>query len=268
MEKGDYMTKSEYDAVIQNFAGSYFTAFYKKGINLKLSTGFMVVNIWKPGKCKYDSTDVYTDAMIEISGRCASRLQYSDFKKLEQTVEAGIDYLNQEKENLIDREKIGTYEHRKADPIEKKKTVALKYADLEVGGIYLDKSKKKWVFLGKGTLFENGIKTNRGDYINSLNESNIITYNEYMYLLYPKEVQLIETGTNEFTIETIEQGSTVSPVPDTYAAKKRFFEKVGQLPMIEEKPLTFKKSDLEYCAFNGLDPHFSNEMPELKSKGL
>ncbi len=46
---------------------------------------------------------------------------------------------------------------------ELKKTSAIKYSDLEVGGVYLDDKQKKWLFLGEGTLLENGEQNNRSN---------------------------------------------------------------------------------------------------------
>lgn len=249
------MAKSQYDAVITNIADTSFTAYYKKGICMKLSDGITVINIWKPGKCPhyYGDGEVFTDAMIEVSGNSTNRFTYSDFQKLQTAIERGIDYLNLENENLIDRKKIGTYNHSKITQPEKQKIEALKYADLEIGGIYIDEKKKQWLFLGKGTLFENGSQQNRSN--------DGVTYSEFMYMEYSDETKLEETGTNEFTGQFF-------PHPDTYATKKRFFEKLGQLNITQGMPITIKAGTTEYQVCDGMKPKSYKEMYESKGRGL
>lgn len=247
------MTKSQYDAVITNIADTNFTAYYKKGVSIKLSDGVTVINIWKPGRCPYyGNGEFFTDAMIELSGNSTNRFTYSGLQKLQKAIESGIDYLNQENENLIDRDKIGTYEHSKVIQVEKKKTEALKYADLEIGGIYIDEKKKQWLFLGKGILLENGNQQNRSN--------DGVEHSEFIYMDYSDEVKLEETGTNEFTGQFFSH-------PDTYATKKRFFEKVGQLNVTQGMPITIKLGTEEYQAFDGIKPEPYREMYESKGRG-
>lgn len=249
------MARSQYDAIITNIADTSFTAYYKKGICMKLSDGITVITIWKPGRCPhyYGNGEVFTDAMIELGGNSTNRFTYSDLQKLHQAIESGIDYLNLENENLIDREKIGTYEHSKVVQPEKKKTKALKYADLEIGGIYIDEKMKQWLFLGRGTLLEDGSQRNRSN--------DGITHSEFMYMDYSEETKLEETGTNEFTGQFF-------PHPDTYAAKKRFFEKVGQLNITQGMPITIKAGTTEYQACNGIKPKSYRDIYESKGRGL
>lgn len=130
---------------------------------------------------------------------------------MEQAIEAAIDYLNQEKENLIDREKIGTYERIQANTIKKKKVTAIKYADLEVGGVYLDEKRKKWIFLGKGALLEDGRCGNR--------TNDGVNYCEYMYMEYCEE-KIEQIGINEF------KADSYFPHPDSYASKKDFSKSI------------------------------------------
>ena len=46
------MLAGEYDAVITNFENTNFTAYYKKGISVKLSDNMTVITIYKPGALK------------------------------------------------------------------------------------------------------------------------------------------------------------------------------------------------------------------------
>ncbi len=232
------MLKSQYDAIITNIGGSGFHGYYTRGVNMKLSDGVTVINIWKPERCPYYSGEVYKDAIIEMSGNSTNRFTYSDIKKINQAIEEAIDFLNKENENLIDREKEGTYEHVKVEQQPKKKTAAIKYADLEIGGVYLDEKKKKWIFLGQGTLLENGSQENRSN--------DGIRYSEYMYMEYPEE-QLEPTGVNQFKLGYF-------PHPDTYASKKRFFEKVSQLPIDSNLPVSFICGSTVFQCCHGMKP--------------
>lgn len=211
------MIKSQYDAIITNIAGT----------------------------CPYENEgEVFKDAMIEISGNATNRFTYAGIKKMEQAIEAAIDYLNQEKENLIDREKIGTYERIQAPTIKKKKVTAIKYADLEVGGVYLDEKRKKWIFLGKGALLEDdrcANKTNDG-----------IHYCEYMYMEYCEE-KIEQIGINEF------KSDSYFPHPDSYASKKRFFEKHSQLPVNILIPITLQCGSTKFQCCHGLMPNLYKE---------
>lgn len=76
------MIKSQYDAIITNIAGSNFTGYYTQGVNMKLSDGITVINIYKPGACPYGNEgEVFKDAMIEISGNATNRFTYAGIKK-------------------------------------------------------------------------------------------------------------------------------------------------------------------------------------------
>lgn len=232
------MPKSQYDAIVPNIGGTNFTGYYKEGFNMKLSDGITVINVWKPERCPYYNGEVYKDAMIEISGNSKNYFTYQDMQKLNVAIEEAIDYLNKEKENLIDREKIGTYEHINVELPEKKKTCALKYAELQIGGIYLDDKKKKWIFLGEGTLLENGSQENR--------TNNGYEFSTYMYMEYPDE---------EFTIvDTNNFNTKFWPHPDTYASKKRFFEKVGQLPVNSHEPIIINCGSAKFECCHGIRP--------------
>lgn len=247
------MPKSQYDAVIPNMGGSRFTGYYKKGMNLKLSDGTTVITVWKPECCPYYRGEVYKDAMIEISGNSTNIFAYQDMLKIGVAIEAAIDYLNAEKENLIDREKPVSYDHVLAPAKERKKTTAIKYADLQVGGVYLDDKKKKWIFLGKGTLLENGEQENRS------NDGE--NYSEYMYMEFP-EKPMKEIGVNTFKMDFF-------PYPDTYASKKRFFEKVGELPVTPDMPIIIRCGSTEYQACHGVKPKSCRELlEEMKGKGF
>ncbi len=232
------MLSSQYDAVITNIAGSGFNGYYKKGINIKLSDNTTVINIWKPERCPYYNGEVYKDAIIEFSGNDKNQFTYSDMKKIGQAIETAIDFLNKENENIIDRDKEGTYEHVKSEQPEAKKTSAIKYADLEVGGVYLDDKKKKWLFLGKGTLLENGKQCNKSnDGIHCL---------EYMYMEYQEE-KIEQIGLNQFKIDYF-------PQPDTYASKKRFFEKYCQLPIDANFPISFTCGSVTLQSCHNIKP--------------
>lgn len=76
------MIKSQYDAIIVDIGGSGFNGYYTEGVNMKLSDGITVINIWKPGRCRYYGGEVYKDAIIELSGNSRNKFTYSDMKKL------------------------------------------------------------------------------------------------------------------------------------------------------------------------------------------
>lgn len=215
------MPKSEFDAIIVNFEDTGFTAYYKKGLNLKLSDKITVINIFKPGTLKASGYDnlYYEDAIIQMSGNDKNIFTYQDMKKVQRAIEKGIDYLNMENENLIDREKICSYKTIKKDPPEKRKTSAIKYADLEIGGIYKDNKDKEWIFLGESGLYKNNTHNNREG-------------KKYSYI-YMQNIELEKKENNWF------YNKSLTCKIDSYSSKKRFFEKVGQLDINSDKSITF-----------------------------
>lgn len=222
--------KEKYDAVIPNFGGTNFTAYYIKGQNLKLSNGSTVINIWKPGQhgSVYKSGEVYKDAMFDLSGSSTLTLNYTDIKKLMEAIDMGIDYLNQENENIIDRDKEATYETTKRKPDEPKTTKAIPYKELEIGGIYLDEKEKAWVFLGEGLISQKHPVTEQEVSCNRSNDGK--HFCKYIYMPYYNYLgaPVAEIGPNEFA-------GQISP--DSYASKKRFFKKVGQLNVDVNMPI-------------------------------
>lgn len=238
------MTISEFDTVITNFEDTHLTAFYKRGINLKLSDGITVINIYKPGMLKYSDQKYFKDCIIEISGNDKNRFNYQDLLKLQNAIEKGIDYLNKENENLIDRNN-SSYEVIVKEPPEKKKTKAIKYADLEIGGIYKDNKENEWIFLGEADLYVNNTKNNRGGAANG--------YARYIYA--PNISGLQNLGNNWFKSE-----NSLSCTIDSYASKKRFFEKVGQLEIEPNKSITFFDEFSFYAVYGDLaNDKFINE---------
>lgn len=238
------MTISEFDTVITNFEDTHLTAFYKRGINLKLSDGITVINIYKPGMLKYSDQKYFKDCIIEISGNDKNRFNYQDLLKLQNAIEKGIDYLNKENENLIDRNN-SSYEVIVKEPPEKKKTKAIKYADLEIGGIYKDNKENEWIFLGEADLYVNNTKNNRGGAANG--------YARYIYAPYISGLQNL--GNNWFKSE-----NSLSCTIDSYASKKRFFEKVGQLEIEPNKSITFFDEFSFYAVYGDLaNDKFINE---------
>ncbi len=239
------MPVSEYDAIITNFGGSDFTAYYKKGINIKLSDGATVVNIYKPGtlkKNKYEkqNNEYYKDAMIEMSGNSTNMFHYQDLLKLQESIEKAIDYLNKENENLIDRDKECSYETIEKEPPKKKRTSALRYADLEIGGIYKDNKEKEWIFLGEAEYYENNQKHNR------------IGCN---YIYMPNIDGLEKVDENRFRSK-----ESLLCTIDSYASKKRFFEKVGQLEVNPNMSITFIDNYRFYAIYgNSVTDKLENE---------
>ncbi|MBQ9012360.1 MAG: hypothetical protein IJ094_02105 [Bacilli bacterium] len=237
------MASEKYDKIIQNIGGSKFTAYYIKGKNIKLSDGTTVINIWKPMAKKYSiyGDEVYKDAVIEVSGNGTNVFTYQQYKQIDKMVEFGIDLLNSEKENLIDRDKESTLEVvKQQEVIPNKKTEAIKYKDLEIGGIYEDEKHKRWVFLGKGTLFHNGTRYNRSN--------DGTNFSEYIYLEYPED-NLEEIESNSFMLKDIYW-------PDSYASKKRFFSKVGNINIDLNSPITILQSnDWGWQIVPGLKPN-------------
>lgn len=240
------MPISEFDAVITNYEGTKFTAFYKKGINLKLSDGITVINIYKPGtlKTSINSNQYYKDCIIELSGNGTNHFHYQDLLKVQNIIEKGIDFLNKENENLIDRDNC-SYETVKKEPVEKRMTSAIKYADLEIGGIYLDNKEKEWIFLGEADIYKNNRKENKGGSSNG----------ECRYIYSPNIDGLQNIGNNWFK----SKNSLVCTI-DSYASKKRFFKKIGQLEIDPTKSITFFDEFNFYAVYNSLvDDKFSNE---------
>lgn len=233
------MQQSKYDAIIKDVANSGFTGYYKKGICMTLTNGSMVVTVWKPKRYPgFETGKVYKDAMIEFSSNGANFFDYQKMKKIDMAIEQAIDYLNCEKENLIDRNQKSNYELVDAEVLEKKKTIALRYSQLELGGVYLDEKGKKWIFLGKGTLFLDGVQNNRS--------KDEWSFSEYMYMEFPND-SMEQIGVNEFQTE-------FHPYPDTYSSKKRFFEKVGQLEIQPDIPILIHCGSEVFEVCNGLAP--------------
>ena len=67
-----------------------------------------------------------------------------------------------------------------------------------------------------------------------------------MYMEYPEE-QLEPTGVNQFKLGYF-------PHPDTYASKKRFFEKVSQLPIDSNLPVSFICGSTVFQCCHGMKP--------------
>lgn len=231
------MTIREYDAIITNFEGTGFTAYYTKGTNLKLSDGTTVVNVYKPGKCECSDEKCFQEAMIEMSGNGTNRFHYQDLLQIQRAIESAIDFLNKENENIIDRNKECSYEKIEKQPIIKKKTTALKYKELEIGGIYKDNKDKEWIFLGEADLYNNNRKSNRGGEYSG-------TECRYIYMPNTKLTKALE---NWFQSEEY-LGTEI----DSYASKKRFFEKVGQLEVTPNMSITFFHND-EFHSVYGKD---------------
>ena len=241
------MAISQYDAVLVDIENTGFTGYYTKGSNLKLSDGITVVNVWKPGKCPYYDDEVYKDAIIQFSGNAKNAFTYQDMQKINHIIELAIDYLNKENENIIDREANTSYEHIKIEKPQKKKTQAIKFGDLQVGGVYLDDKLNKWIFLGQGILMVEGNQENR---------IGINGYCEYIYMKYPEE-ELIKTGENTYELKNF------FPHPDSYASKKRFFEKVDQLEVDASKPINIKCAGENFQSLHGIKPKTRDEMMQI-----
>lgn len=237
------MAISQYDAVLVDMEGTGFTGYYKKGTNLKLSDGITVINVWKPGKCPYYNDEVYKDAMIQFSGNAKNNFTYQDMQRINRVIELAIDYLNKENKDIIDRDKVASYEHIKVEQPEKKKTEAIKFADLQVGGVYLDDKLKKWIFLGQGTLMKDGVRDNR------VGGSGCC---EYMYMEYPEE-ELIKVADNTYELNSF------FPHPDSYASKKRFFEKINQLDVDSSKPINIQCSNTNFQLLHGVKPEIISQ---------
>lgn len=242
------MINSQYDAVLENIEGTGFTGYYKKGINLKLSDGTTVINIWKPGKCPSCSGEVYKDAMIQFSGHEKNNFTYQDMKKINYVIELAIDYLNKENENIIERNKQTSYESVMETSAEKKKTKAIKYADLQVGGVYLDEKRKKWIFLGQGNLKKDGNPYNRVGC-------------SYLYMKYPEKEEISRISNNLFKTEEH------YIKPDSYSSKKRFFEKIAQLEMNSSEPLNIQCSGVNY-EINCINPVSKKEIKRYIDRDL
>ncbi len=153
-------------------------------------------------------------------------------------IEQAINHLNCEKENKIDRTQDSNYELVEASFLEKRKTTALKYSELELGGVYTDEKGKKWIFLGKGTLLRDGNQDNR--------TNDGVTYSEYMYVECPDD-SIQQVAINEFQIG-------FQATPDTYSSKKRFFNKINQLHITPEFPIVFYYENEVFKMCNGLKP--------------
>lgn len=245
------MAISQYDAVLVDMDGTGFTGYYKRGINLKLSDGVTVINVWKPGTCPYYNGEVYKDAMIQFSGNAKNEFTYQDMQRINHVIELAIDYLNKENENIIDREKESSYDHIKVEKSETKKTEAIKFGDLQVGGIYLDDKLKKWIFLGQGTIMKNGTKENK---------IGRNAWCEYMYMEYPQE-EIIKVANNTYRLNSF------FPHPDSYVSKKRFFKKIDQLDIDPSKPINIQCSNENFQLLHGVKPEFINErMDEFRGK--
>lgn len=238
------MANSQYDAVLVDMEGTGFTGYYKKGVNLKLSDGITVISVWKPGQCPYHNGEVYKDAMIQFSGNAKNNFTYQDMQKINKVIESAIDYLNKENENIIDRNKEASYEHIEFEQPKKKKIEAIKFADLQIGGIYLDDKLKKWIFLGKGTILKDGRQDNR---------CGGSDYCEYMYMEYPEE-QIVKSGDNTFVL------NDYFPHPDSYATKKRFFQKYDQLDVDQTKPINIQCSNSKFQLLHGIKPTSIREL--------
>ncbi len=237
------MIKEKYDKIIPNIGGTKFTAYYTRGKNMKLSDGVTVINIWKPmtKEYSYRSDQVYKDAVIEISGNGTNTFTYKQYKLIDKIVEVAIDYLNAERENIIDREKDATLEPVKRETIEPTKTTkAIRYDELEIGGIYEDEKHKQWVFLGKGTLYKDGIRYNRSN--------DGISYSDYIYMPY-EENSIENAGNNYYNLL---QGFSN---PDSYASKKRFFKMVGSLNVNNNDSIVINdRGFTEYIVVPGMNP--------------
>lgn len=248
------MPRSQYDAIIPNIGGTNFTGYYKQGINLKLSDGGTVINIWKPERCPYNlnNEEVYKDSIIEFSGNSKNKFTYKDMQRVTQAIEIAIDYLNKENENLIDREKDSTYECIKISLPEKKKTSAIKYSELEIGGVYLDDKKRKWIFLGEGKLEKNEEQRNRSN--------DGYDFSKYIYMEYPEDgIELLDENLFKIT--------HAFPHPDTYASKKRFFEKVDQLKVVSGIPVLIDCGGFNiYKASHGVKPKTYHEIMQEKNE--
>lgn len=98
-------------------------------------------------------------------------------------------------------------------------------------------------FLGEGTLLKNGEQSNR--------TKDVIHYSKYMYMEYQEE-KIKQVGVNKFIIDSY-------PHPDTYASKKRFFEKYCQLPIDSKMPISFICDLMIFQSCHGIKPESYRE---------
>ena len=173
--------------------------------------------------------------MFELSGNGTNRFHYQDLIKMYKAIESAIDILNKENENLIDRSKECNYDQEKQRPQEKKETKALKYKDLEIGGIYKDNKNKEWIFLGEADLYQNNRKENRN---NGYKDA------ESRYIYMPNIEGLEKTDENWF-----KSPNFLTCTIDSYASKKRFFEKIGQLEVLPNQSITFYDNYSFYAVY-------------------
>lgn len=132
--------------------------------------GFKAV-VYKPYTCPayYKSDMVYTEPKIAISTNMTVQLGYNEFKLIDKAILAAVKILNNEGFGLIDinnwkgsNNKVNISKSPYKNMEVTKKPAAKTFKPLP-GDIFIDTNNNKWLYLGCGILYEDGVSQNRMD---------------------------------------------------------------------------------------------------------
>lgn len=195
-----------------------------KRIDLRVS-GFKI-SVCKPygvNICGYKTID---KPAIAVSANQTIYLDMSKIQLIQKSIMRAIDILNSENDGLVIDKNFTFVNHNSVynedipDSIKilheqsntKIKTKSIPYKEITSDKVYEDTKGHKWIYLGKGRLFENGSLSNRSgcEYI-------YLDFDEICNKKWMQQGNIIILETNEILLV------------DSYASKKRLIREVSKL---------------------------------------
>lgn len=132
--------------------------------------GFKAV-VYKPYACPtcFKSDTVYTEPKIALSTNTTVQLGYNEFKLIDKAILAAVQILNKEGFGLIDinnwkgsNTKVNMSDNPYKNMQVEKKPASKTFKPLP-GDIFIDINNNKWLYLGTGILYEDGVSQHRSE---------------------------------------------------------------------------------------------------------
>lgn len=144
---------------------------YEKGKSVTLWVSEFKVVVYKPYSCKTSAKSryVYRKPKIALSTNTTAIMSYEEFKLIDRAILAAVQILNQEGYGLID---IKNWKPNESVIVDVDSPYYGKQLDKKIttktfkplpGDIFIDTNSNKWLYLGYGILYEDGVSQNRED---------------------------------------------------------------------------------------------------------
>lgn len=158
-----------------------YSIYYYPGDRIEIRDGTLKIVIHKPGRCRdaYYSQMAYKEGILTFSSNARVRLNLHECLELSNIIKACVDKLNAEGGNQI----IDSNTAFNADelvpfdsdiiPRQVKSVNKIKPSQLKPGNMYETSRGKKYLYLGKGTVYRQGKRPN-GDLYEYLSEPHAV----------------------------------------------------------------------------------------------